>query len=194
MDAFDLAWSRGLDVKLCIIGKVGWKTEALIQRIRNHPEYGRRLLMLNQASDAELEYAYQHSRALVFASFVEVLACQSWKPFTAICLSSSATSPSSERSLENMECVFNLEQPASLTEDLVRLGLILACCPSRRLKDSGGSVGKPQPISFLSDFSRDSPVRPRRHIRIRPSLLRDSTCPQHPHARWTANRYRTLCL
>ncbi len=71
LDAFDLAWSRGLNVKLCIVGKVGWKTEALVRRIRNHPEYGRRLLMLNQASDAELEYAYQEARALIFASFVE---------------------------------------------------------------------------------------------------------------------------
>lgn len=71
LDAFDLAWARGLDVKLCIIGKVGWKTEALIHRIHHHPEYGRRLLMLNHASDSELEYAYRHVHALLFASIVE---------------------------------------------------------------------------------------------------------------------------
>lgn len=121
MDAFDLAWSRGLDVKLCIIGKVGWKTEALIQRIRNHPEYGRRLLMLNQASDAELEYAYQHSRALVFASFVEGFGLPIVEAFHRHLPVIVSDIPVFREVAGEHGMYFNLEQPASLTEDLVRL-------------------------------------------------------------------------
>lgn len=71
LDAFDLLWARGADVRLCIIGKVGWKTEALIERIKTHPEYKRRLFMFNGANDTSLEYAYAHARALVFPSYVE---------------------------------------------------------------------------------------------------------------------------
>jgi glycosyltransferase involved in cell wall biosynthesis len=121
VDAFDLAWSRGLDVKLCIIGKVGWKTEALIERIRNHPEYGHRLLMLNQASDAELEYAYQHSRALIFASFVEgfglpiVEAMHRQLPVIV------SDIPVFREVAGDHGLYFDLQHPSSLTEDLARL-------------------------------------------------------------------------
>ncbi|MDB4542756.1 glycosyltransferase family 4 protein, partial [bacterium] len=71
IDAFELLWQEGHQVSLCVVGKVGWKTEALVDRIHNHPEFGRRLIMLNDLSDAELEYCYEYARALIFASYVE---------------------------------------------------------------------------------------------------------------------------
>jgi len=71
LDAFERLWAKGMDVRLCIIGRVGWKCEALIERIQRHPELNRRLFMFNQVDDRGLEYAYQRARALLFSSFAE---------------------------------------------------------------------------------------------------------------------------
>lgn len=71
LDAFELAWAVGSDVRLCIIGRIGWKRETLIKRIREHAEFGRRLFMLNDVTDSGLYYAYSHARALVFSSHDE---------------------------------------------------------------------------------------------------------------------------
>lgn len=71
IDAFDQLWKQGSDISLCFVGKVGWKCEALIERIGTHPERERRLFMLNGLTDRELAYCYKSSKALVFSSFVE---------------------------------------------------------------------------------------------------------------------------
>lgn len=71
LDAFELAWAAGSQAKLCIIGRIGWKCEALVQRIRQHGEFGRRLFMFNKIDDSGLEYAYKHASALVFSSHAE---------------------------------------------------------------------------------------------------------------------------
>lgn len=71
LDAFDLLWSQGHNVGLCFIGKIGWKTEQLIERIRQHPQLGKQLFMWNDLSDRELEYCYMNARSLVFPSYVE---------------------------------------------------------------------------------------------------------------------------
>ncbi|WP_263147309.1 glycosyltransferase family 1 protein [Pseudomonas sp. RIT-PI-AD] len=71
LDAFDKLWAEGVDVALCIVGKVGWKCEKLIERIKQHPELNRHLFMFNDLSDRELEYCYRNARSLVFPSYVE---------------------------------------------------------------------------------------------------------------------------
>ncbi|SFH79536.1 alpha-1,2-rhamnosyltransferase [Collimonas sp. OK307] len=71
LDAFEHLWRDGSDVVLCFIGRIGWKNERLIERVKNHPELKRRLFMFNDLSDVELEYCYSHAKALVFPSFVE---------------------------------------------------------------------------------------------------------------------------
>lgn len=71
LDSFEILWAKGVDVKLCIIGKIGWKVDRLIERIKNHKEYNKRLFMFNDASDEELLFCYKHSKSLVFASFSE---------------------------------------------------------------------------------------------------------------------------
>ena len=71
LDAFDLLWSQGLEVSLVIVGRTGWKVEALMRRILDHPEYGRRLRYCHDLNDQELTYCYRHSRMLVFPSIVE---------------------------------------------------------------------------------------------------------------------------
>ena len=71
LDAFERAWATGSTARLCIVGKIGWKCEALVERIRKHPELNRRLFMYNSLSDRSLEHAYSHATALVFPSYVE---------------------------------------------------------------------------------------------------------------------------
>ena len=71
LDAFERAWAAGSTARLCIAGKIGWKCEALIERIRQHPQLNRRLFMFNSLSDKSLEHAYSHATALVFPSHVE---------------------------------------------------------------------------------------------------------------------------
>jgi alpha-1,2-rhamnosyltransferase len=71
LDAFEQLWREGSDVVLCFIGRIGWKNERLIERVKKHPQLKRRLFMFNDLSDVELEYCYSHAKALVFPSFVE---------------------------------------------------------------------------------------------------------------------------
>jgi len=71
LDAFDSLWRCGLKINLCFVGKAGWKCEVILKRIRNHPEFNRRLFMLNDLSDTELDYGYRKSRSLVFPAFAE---------------------------------------------------------------------------------------------------------------------------
>lgn len=69
--AFDLLWKSGVDVNLTIVGKEGWVVRSLADRIRNHPENGRRLFWLKGISDEYLEKAYDASAAVVMASEAE---------------------------------------------------------------------------------------------------------------------------
>lgn len=71
LDAFEQLWAQGSTARLCIIGKVGWKCEALIERINTHPLKNQRLFMFNGVNDKSLEFAYSNARALVFPSYAE---------------------------------------------------------------------------------------------------------------------------
>lgn len=68
LQTFTRLWQGGAEYKLCMIGSVGWMTEALIQQIKNHPEIGHKLFFYENAGDHMLEYAYQHASALIQAS------------------------------------------------------------------------------------------------------------------------------
>ena len=71
LDAFELAWAAGSSARLCIAGRIGWKCDTLLARVRNHPQLNHRLFMFNDLSDTSLEHAYSHASSLVFPSFVE---------------------------------------------------------------------------------------------------------------------------
>jgi glycosyltransferase involved in cell wall biosynthesis len=71
LDAFDRLWKAGVDLRYVIIGRAGWQSEALARRIQSHPEYGRRLLWLDKASDADLRRCYERAAALVYPSAIE---------------------------------------------------------------------------------------------------------------------------
>jgi glycosyltransferase involved in cell wall biosynthesis len=71
LDAFEHLWEQGSEVRLCIVGKEGWNVAQVMQRIRTHPETGKRLLFIEGASDAQLNLAYQSATALISASVAE---------------------------------------------------------------------------------------------------------------------------
>lgn len=68
LDAMEILWASGVDAQLVIVGKSGWKTEILANRIQSHPENGRRLFWLNGISDEYLEAIYEKSGVLLAAS------------------------------------------------------------------------------------------------------------------------------
>jgi glycosyltransferase involved in cell wall biosynthesis len=68
---FQALWARGVQAKLLIIGRATSECEALVSTLRRHPQQGRCLLTLFDASDAEVAFAYANSSALLFPSLAE---------------------------------------------------------------------------------------------------------------------------
>lgn len=71
LSVFESLWAQGHDVRLLVIGRPTADCAELVASLRNHPETGRRLLVLFDASDAEVVHAYSHCRALLFPSLAE---------------------------------------------------------------------------------------------------------------------------
>jgi len=66
--AFEKIWIEGGDLILAIVGKQGWMVDELADRMRNHPELGKRLFWLDSISDEYLEKVYAASTCLIVAS------------------------------------------------------------------------------------------------------------------------------
>lgn len=68
--AFEHLWAtRSSDApELIIVGKPGWKTERLQQKLRAHPEAGRRLHWLTDTSDEDLCMFYEACRGVFMPS------------------------------------------------------------------------------------------------------------------------------
>lgn len=71
LKAFEQLWRQGVDVSLVIIGRSGWKVEALLDTISQHEENGQRLFHFSDLTDCELVWCYEHAKALIFASHIE---------------------------------------------------------------------------------------------------------------------------
>ena len=73
LGCFEHLWNKGMGEApdLVIVGKPGWKTEALQRRIRGHAEHGRRLHWLDQVSDEGLCALYEACRGLLMTSHAE---------------------------------------------------------------------------------------------------------------------------
>lgn len=71
VDAFEALWQSGQVVNLVIVGKQGWKVEALVERLRNNHYGPQRLIWLDEASDEYLEQLYEASTCLIAASYGE---------------------------------------------------------------------------------------------------------------------------
>lgn len=68
LSAFEQLWRDGADVNLVIVGKAGWMVEALVERLRQHPQRGRRLFWLEGISDEYLGRLYDTCACLLLAS------------------------------------------------------------------------------------------------------------------------------
>lgn len=68
LEAFELLWQQGQQINLVIVGKAGWRTEALVERLRTHAEAGQRLHWCEGISDALLHALYKRSHLLLSAS------------------------------------------------------------------------------------------------------------------------------
>lgn len=73
LDAMSSLWERSSDDRtgLLLIGRRGWKTDALQDRLLKHREHGKRLIWLDEASDEMLTEVYQKAAGLVAASHGE---------------------------------------------------------------------------------------------------------------------------
>jgi len=71
LDAFERLWSRDADLRLVLAGKYYWDSEGIVSRIRNHPQFGRKLFWFEDLSDSELDFGYRQAAAMITASYVE---------------------------------------------------------------------------------------------------------------------------
>ena len=71
LDALETLWKDGTDINLVIVGKEGWRSHALVRRLRRHPQRNKQLFWLEKVSDALLMQLYAQSTALLAASFAE---------------------------------------------------------------------------------------------------------------------------
>ena len=71
IDAFDSMQGRYPELGVVLVGKIGWKTAPLVERIRGHPLFGRRLLWFDKVDDSLLDTIYEHAFLAVTPSFSE---------------------------------------------------------------------------------------------------------------------------
>ena len=71
LDVFDKLWNNGVDVNLCIVGRIGWKVEDTVNRIKGHKLLNKKLFLWSDLNDDELLYCYEKSKMLLFSSVVE---------------------------------------------------------------------------------------------------------------------------
>ena len=71
LDAMDALWDRYPDLALVLVGRIGWKTEGLVERITTHPQLGRRLFWYDRVDDALLDTLYRGAFLSVTPSFSE---------------------------------------------------------------------------------------------------------------------------
>ena len=68
LEAFEILWRKGIEAKLVIVGKRGWKTEDFVERVKEHPELGNRVFWHKNATDEYLKQIYSVSTSLIAAS------------------------------------------------------------------------------------------------------------------------------
>lgn len=71
LDAFELLWRQGTAFEWVIAGRPGWQVEALIERLRRHPENGHRLHWIEGPDDRVLTALYRRCDVLLMASLGE---------------------------------------------------------------------------------------------------------------------------
>lgn len=70
LDAFDAGLSQ-MGYQMVFVGRAGWRVEALLERIRSHPQCGKSLFHLQGLSDASLRALYRSADFVLFPSYTE---------------------------------------------------------------------------------------------------------------------------
>lgn len=68
LDAYEMLWAQDCSFGLVVVGQQGWHVDALAERLRTHPEAGKRLLWLPNLDDAQLASLYRTLDGLIMAS------------------------------------------------------------------------------------------------------------------------------
>lgn len=71
LNAFEALWAAGSTFRLLLVGKEGWGTDQLVDRIRSHPQHEKHLFWIENASDEYLEKIYSSADCLIVASECE---------------------------------------------------------------------------------------------------------------------------
>jgi glycosyltransferase involved in cell wall biosynthesis len=73
LEAFDRLRRRHDDLGLVFVGRQGWMVDDLVERIRSHPEYDRRLLWPDAVDDGQLTWLYRRAFLMIAPSRYEGL-------------------------------------------------------------------------------------------------------------------------
>ncbi|MCF8160594.1 MAG: FkbM family methyltransferase [Polaromonas sp.] len=71
LQAFEWLWSQGSEARLVLVGKQGWLMDDFCLQLRQHPQFGQRVLWLEDAPDALLDALYSTCSCLLAASEME---------------------------------------------------------------------------------------------------------------------------
>ena len=71
LDIFEKLWENGFEAHLIIIGAIGWNCDNIIKRFQNSKYLDSYLFVYHDINDAELDYLYKNSKALIIPSIAE---------------------------------------------------------------------------------------------------------------------------
>jgi glycosyltransferase involved in cell wall biosynthesis len=69
--AFGELWKSGRQDRLVLVGRRGWHVEDLCDQILSHPQYGEKLIWLDDVNDEELGRIYGACEGVIMASHAE---------------------------------------------------------------------------------------------------------------------------
>ncbi len=117
--AFDLLWKKQPDLKLCLVGRVGWLCEELLIQLEKHPRRNRDLFVFHDLSDSELQYCYSSSRGVVFPSIVEGFGLPIVEALWHGQKTFASDTPIHREVGRNDCCYFDLTEPQSLVDSIL---------------------------------------------------------------------------
>jgi len=135
LDAFDQLWKQKNEINLVIVGGFGWKSEELLSRVQRHPELGRKLFLIRDASDRDLNRLYDKCDALIIASLAEGFGLPIVEAFhhgTAVICSDI---PVFREVAGDRASYFDLGSPAALAAQVSKRAQTLTSNPSQRRKN-----------------------------------------------------------
>jgi len=68
LSAFDILWSKGIDINLTIVGNKGWRIDGFIERLLGHQQLNKKLFWKERLLDSDVAELYQKSDIAFIAS------------------------------------------------------------------------------------------------------------------------------